>query len=55
MTPKLVVDVKALPDGKPLGFSGGVGEFSISSSINSTNVKTNDAVTVRLVIRVRVI
>ena len=50
MTPKLVVDVKALPDGKPSGFSGGVGEFSISSSINSTNVKTNDAVTVRLVI-----
>lgn len=33
MTPKLVVDVKALPDGKPSGFSGGVGEFSISSSI----------------------
>ena len=27
-----------------------VGEFSISSSINSTNVKTNDAVTIKLVI-----
>ena len=45
VTPQLTVDVKALPEGKPAGFSGGVGEFSISSSINSTNVKTNDAVT----------
>ena len=50
VTPQLTVDVKALPEGKPAGFSGGVGEFSISSSINSTNVKTNDAVTVKLVI-----
>ena len=49
-TPQLTVDVKELPAGKPAGFSGGVGEFSISSSINSTNVKTNDAVTVKLVI-----
>ena len=50
MTPKLTVDVKPLPGDKPADFSGGVGEFSISSSINSTNVKTNDAVTIKLVI-----
>lgn len=50
ITPKLTIDVKSLPEGKPAGFSGGVGEFSISSSINSTNVKTNDAVTLKLVI-----
>ncbi len=50
ITPQLTVDVKALPEGKPVGFSGGVGEFGISSSINGTNVKTNDAVTVKLVI-----
>lgn len=49
-TPTITVDVKALPEGKPANFSGGVGEFSISSSINSTDVKTNDAVTVKLVI-----
>ena len=48
-TPKLTIDVKALPD-KPAGFSGGVGDLNISSSINSTSVKTNDAVTVKLVI-----
>lgn len=50
MTPKVAVDVKALPGGKPTDFSGGVGEFSISSSINNTNVKTNDAVTLKLII-----
>ena len=49
-TPKLTIDVKALPSGKPAGYSGGVGTFNISSSINSTQVKTNDAITVKVVI-----
>ena len=48
-TPVQTIEVKALPD-KPAGFSGGVGDFSLSSSINSTNVKTNDAITVKLVV-----
>ena len=48
-TPKLSIDVKALPD-KPADFSGGVGDLNITSSINSTSVKTNDAVTVKVVI-----
>lgn len=48
-TPKLTIDVNALPS-KPAEFSGGVGDFNITSSINSTSVKTNDAVTVKLVI-----
>lgn len=50
LTPKLTIDVKELPAGKPEGFSGGVGDFSISSTINTTELKTNDAVTVKLVI-----
>lgn len=50
ITPQLTIDVKPLPEGKPANFSGGVGEFSISSSINSTDVKTNDAITIKLVI-----
>ncbi|WP_281643762.1 BatD family protein [Bacteroides zoogleoformans] len=50
LTPQMTIDVKSLPAGKPTGFSGGVGEFNITSSINSTKVKTNDAVTVKLVI-----
>lgn len=50
LTPQLTIDVKALPADKSADFSGGVGEFNITSSINSTNVKTNDAVTVKIII-----
>lgn len=50
MTPQLTINVNPLPAGKPADFSGGVGDFNITSSINSTNVKTNDAVTVKIVI-----
>jgi hypothetical protein len=39
-----------LPPKKPVEFSGGVGTFSISSSISNTKIKTNDAVTVKVVI-----
>lgn len=37
----LVVDVKALPTPQPADFSGGVGHFSISSSLPSSSLKTN--------------
>ena len=37
----LVIDVKALPTPQPADFSGGVGQFSISSSLSSDNLKTN--------------
>lgn len=50
LTPKVTIKVNPLPAGKPAGFSGGVGEFSITSSINSEEVKTNDAITIKLVI-----
>ena len=50
LTPKLTINVSPLPAGKPADFSGGVGEFSITSSINSKEVKTNDAITIKLVI-----
>lgn len=49
-TPKLTINVDPLPSGKPSGFSGGVGDFSISSSINSQEVKTNDAITIKIII-----
>ena len=50
VTPKLTIDVKELPAGKPTNFSGGVGEFTLSSSISTQELKTNDAVTIKLVI-----
>lgn len=49
-TPKLTINVEPLPPGKPEGFSGGVGSFNISSSINETEVKTNDAITIKIII-----
>ena len=49
-TPKLKLNVQKLPDGKPADFSGAVGSFKISSSISTTELKANEAVTLRLVI-----
>ena len=49
-TPKLTIQVKPLPAGKPADFSSGVGEFTMTSSINKSEVKTNEAVTIKVVI-----
>lgn len=49
-TPKIAINVSPLPAGKPADFTGGVGEFNVSSSINSKDLKTNDAITIKLVI-----
>ncbi|OUN76626.1 BatD family protein [Bacteroides sp. An51A] len=50
VAPKVVINVKPLPV-KPANFSGGVGEFTMTSSINAKEVKTNDAVTIKLTIK----
>lgn len=47
-TPKLIVNVSPLPTGKPASFAGGVGEFDIKSSITATELKLNEAVTLKL-------
>lgn len=44
----VTIDVKPLPSGKPASFSGAVGNFTMTSDINSTKVKTNDAVTIKV-------
>ena len=44
------INVKPLPQGKSAAFYGGVGDFSISSTISSTDVTANDAVTVRVIL-----
>lgn len=48
---RLVLDVKKLPAGKPAGFSGGVGQFSLNSSISATEVKTNEEITLKIKIK----
>ena len=50
VTPQLTINVKELPDNKPTNFSGGVGVFTMSSSISTQELKTNDAITIKLVI-----
>lgn len=47
-TSPVAIDVKALPSGKPASFSGAVGNFTMTSSINSNNVKSNEAVTINV-------
>lgn len=49
VTPKVNIQVKPLP-AKPANYSSGVGEFSLTSSINTTQCKTNDAITIKLTI-----
>ncbi len=48
-TPTLTINVQPLP-AKPAGFTGAVGTFSISSSLTPQQVKTNDAVTMKITI-----
>ncbi|MBQ6748300.1 MAG: protein BatD [Paludibacteraceae bacterium] len=46
--PGVTVHVSSLPGGKPAGFSGGVGKFTLTPSISQTEVQANDAITIRL-------
>ena len=49
--PGTTIQVSSLPSGKPAGFSSGVGQFTIQSSITSQDITTNDAITIRLTIQ----
>lgn len=49
--PAVTIQVKALPGGKPKDFSGGVGQFSLSQSISSTDIQANEAVTLSIDIK----
>lgn len=49
-TPKLTIDVSPLPAGKPASYYGGVGDFKISSTISTTELKEDEAVTLKLII-----
>lgn len=44
------IDVKPLPQGKPASFTGAVGDYKMTSSISTNQLKTNDAVTVKVTI-----
>ena len=42
-TPAMAVKVSALPGGAPAGFSGAVGEYSVSAKLSKDALKTHDA------------
>ena len=50
VAPGVKINVKALPPGKPAGYTGAVGRFNIDSDISKTTVKTNEAVALTLTI-----
>jgi len=49
VAPGLEIQVDPLPQ-KPAGFSGGVGKFNISASIDKSDVKAGDPLTLRVVV-----
>ena len=50
-SPGITIHVESLPAGKPAGFCGGVGQFSISSKISNTELQANEAVTLTITIQ----
>lgn len=49
--PATSVTVESLPAGRPASFMNAIGNFTISSSINNTKVKENEAITIKVDIR----
>ena len=49
LAPGIEVQVDPLPQ-RPANFSGGVGKFSISAQLDKTDVKTNDPISLRVII-----
>jgi len=49
VAPSVEIQVDPLPE-RPVGFSGGVGQFSVSAQLNKTETKANDPVSLRLTV-----
>ena len=47
----LKLNVEKLPEGRPAGFSGAVGDFDIKSTISSTDLKTNSEFTLKVTVK----
>lgn len=49
VAPSVTIDVEALP-ARPANFSGAVGKYNVSASLSPRQLKTNDAITLRVVV-----
>lgn len=47
-TNPLTIDISPLPEGKPNTFANAVGNFNLKASISETDLKANDAITLKL-------
>jgi hypothetical protein len=47
-TTPTTIDVTPLPSGKPTSYSNAVGDFTMTANISSTNVRANEAVTIKV-------
>jgi hypothetical protein len=47
-TSPVTIDVAPLPSGKPASYANAVGNFSMTAELSSANVKTNEAVTIKV-------
>ena len=51
-SPKVYINVKAVPEsGKPANYTGVVGKFTFAASIDKSQVKANDAITLKIKIK----
>lgn len=48
--PATRINVKSVPEGRPVSYNGVVGNFSLSSSLSTEQVKVNEAVSMKVVI-----
>ncbi len=51
VSPSVTVHVKPLPQGRPVDYIGAVGDFTLHSQLSATEIKANEALTYRLVIK----
>jgi len=47
-SPTVKINVKPLPENKPASFTGGVGSLNMTATIDKTDVRTNDAITLKI-------
>ena len=50
-SPRVEINVKPFPPNQPAGFTGAVGKFSIQAGLDKHEVSTNEAVTLKVVVK----
>ena len=51
VSPTVTLHVKPLPQGRPTDYIGAVGEFTLKSQLSATEIKANEALTYKLILK----